>query len=102
MKAEPARCPCRRARCACSAVECGVMMGDRVRIGANCVLRDMTVGADTEVFPSCVLEKSFFGEGWNVGLIARMDLGGVLFFFQAEDGIRDHCVTGVQTCALPI
>src|SRR5438034_6234877 len=24
------------------------------------------------------------------------------FFFQAEDGIRDHCVTGVQTCALPI
>src|SRR5260221_2190801 len=25
-----------------------------------------------------------------------------LFLFQAEDGIRDHCVTGVQTCALPI
>src|SRR5215204_1853421 len=24
------------------------------------------------------------------------------FFFQAEGGIRDHCVTGVQTCALPI
>src|SRR5260221_9975899 len=26
----------------------------------------------------------------------------LFFFFQAEDGIRDHCVTGVQTCALPI
>src|SRR5882762_5067242 len=26
----------------------------------------------------------------------------VLFFFQAEDGIRDSSVTGVQTCALPI
>src|SRR2546422_7565154 len=26
----------------------------------------------------------------------------VLFFFQAEDGIRDVAVTGVQTCALPI
>src|SRR5256885_4966819 len=26
----------------------------------------------------------------------------VLFFFQAEDGIRDYKVTGVQTCALPI
>src|SRR2546428_8078541 len=26
----------------------------------------------------------------------------VLFFFQAEDGIRDLIVTGVQTCALPI
>src|SRR5687767_10290294 len=25
-----------------------------------------------------------------------------LFFFQAEDGIRDKLVTGVQTCALPI
>src|SRR5258708_27631671 len=26
----------------------------------------------------------------------------VVFFFQAEDGIRDDLVTGVQTCALPI
>src|SRR5207248_6114838 len=26
----------------------------------------------------------------------------VFFFFQAEDGIRDRTVTGVQTCALPI
>src|SRR5258706_346413 len=27
---------------------------------------------------------------------------GFVFFFQAEDGIRDWSVTGVQTCALPI
>src|SRR5690606_40661404 len=27
---------------------------------------------------------------------------GIFFFFQAEDGIRDFHVTGVQTCALPI
>src|SRR5207245_5434248 len=26
----------------------------------------------------------------------------LVFFFQAEDGIRDATVTGVQTCALPI
>src|SRR5215204_6740016 len=26
----------------------------------------------------------------------------MLFFFQAQDGIRAHCVTVVQTCALPI
>src|SRR2546429_6697529 len=26
----------------------------------------------------------------------------ICFFFQAEDGIRDVAVTGVQTCALPI
>src|SRR5256885_2964741 len=31
-------------------------------------------------------------ESWN----------SVFFFFQAEDGIRDYKVTGVQTCALPI
>ena len=37
----------------------------------------------------------WWGGGW----------GGVVFFFfffQAEDGIRDWSVTGVQTCALPI
>src|SRR5256885_5842914 len=28
--------------------------------------------------------------------------GNIFFFFQAEDGIRDYKVTGVQTCALPI
>src|SRR5256885_12403443 len=36
--------------------------------------------------------------------VARMVLmdGVQLFLFQAEDGIRDYKVTGVQTCALPI
>src|SRR5450830_1900184 len=34
------------------------------------------------------------------GCLAAMD--GRLFFFQAEDGIRERNVTGVQTCALPI
>src|SRR5207249_7568472 len=29
-------------------------------------------------------------------------VGRIFFFFQAEDGIRDRNVTGVQTCALPI
>src|SRR5258708_35248210 len=31
-----------------------------------------------------------------------MSLIVCVFFFQAEDGIRDDLVTGVQTCALPI
>src|SRR5437762_3982816 len=31
-----------------------------------------------------------------------MKVSAVFFFFQAEDGIRDTSVTGVQTCALPI
>src|SRR5690606_39934248 len=34
--------------------------------------------------------------------IASWCLVSFLFFFQAEDGIRDFHVTGVQTCALPI
>src|ERR1039457_7367841 len=29
-------------------------------------------------------------------------MGCIFVFFQAEDGIRDYKVTGVQTCALPI
>src|SRR5690606_39910327 len=36
-----------------------------------------------------------------VGLISLF-LVCLFFFFQAEDGIRDFHVTGVQTCALPI
>src|SRR2546426_6526560 len=32
----------------------------------------------------------------------RARLACLFFFFQAEDGIRDYKVTGVQTCALPI
>src|SRR2546427_3981446 len=32
----------------------------------------------------------------------RVSVCFCLFFFQAEDGIRDLTVTGVQTCALPI
>src|SRR5438876_5903973 len=34
--------------------------------------------------------------------IIRDVVGLRIFFFQAEDGIRDGRVTGVQTCALPI
>src|SRR5256885_16349952 len=35
-------------------------------------------------------------------LYTRWCLSILVFFFQAEDGIRDYKVTGVQTCALPI
>src|SRR5207302_6712520 len=37
-----------------------------------------------------------------VALIAQLQYVTDTFFFQAEDGIRDFHVTGVQTCALPI
>src|SRR2546422_5738075 len=35
-------------------------------------------------------------------LVAASPAPPHIFFFQAEDGIRDVAVTGVQTCALPI
>src|SRR5256885_3961676 len=34
--------------------------------------------------------------------LTDVDVLTFFFFFQAEDGIRDYKVTGVQTCALPI
>src|SRR5205807_7913029 len=34
--------------------------------------------------------------------INRTSAAIIILFFQAEDGIRDYKVTGVQTCALPI
>src|SRR5439155_12532172 len=36
------------------------------------------------------------------GVLVRERTNMALFFFQADDGIRDGHVTGVQTCALPI
>src|SRR5699024_11903298 len=35
-------------------------------------------------------------------IVNNLDGDMCFFFFQAEDGIRDRNVTGVQTCALPI
>src|SRR5256885_7451325 len=37
---------------------------------------------------------------YRVAIVEMRDC--CFFFFQAEDGIRDYKVTGVQTCALPI
>src|SRR5256885_12724559 len=48
-----------------------------------------------QTFEGSVLEGGFEGGIASSGVY-------VFFFFQAEDGIRDYKVTGVQTCALPI
>src|SRR3712207_6854995 len=49
----------------------------------------------------CYVKKTTVTEG--AGDVATRHGGrAVFFFFQAEDGIRDIGVTGVQTCALPI
>src|SRR5690554_6918144 len=40
--------------------------------------------------------------GIRVLIVQSSRMSDIFFFFQAEDGIRDADVTGVQTCALPI
>ena len=49
----------------------------------------------------CVVQECIKGESdREVG--TERDKKQCSFFFEAEDGIRDRLVTGVQTCALPI
>jgi bifunctional UDP-N-acetylglucosamine pyrophosphorylase / glucosamine-1-phosphate N-acetyltransferase len=60
-----------------------VELGDRVRIGPNCVLRDMQVGAGTHVVSHCVLEKSVIGAHCNIGPFARLRPGAHL-----DDGVH--------------
>jgi bifunctional UDP-N-acetylglucosamine pyrophosphorylase/glucosamine-1-phosphate N-acetyltransferase len=52
-----------------------VSLGDRVRIGANCILRDVTVGADTEVKPFSLLEEATIGRNARIGPYARIRPG---------------------------
>ena len=51
------------------------------------------------------MRRLFAGGDFRIALgyeqSEAMALCRVFFFFQAEDGIRDDLVTGVQTCALP-
>ncbi len=48
-----------------------VRIGDRVRIGPNCVIRDSEIGDDTELFPNCVLDSARIGARCNIGPFAR-------------------------------
>src|SRR5256885_11104347 len=50
----------------------------------------------------CMLGEPFWLEGVLQAVAVAVYCTSSLFFFQAEDGIRDYKVTGVQTCALPI
>lgn len=48
-----------------------VVLGDRVRIGANCVIRNSEIGADTQVFAHCVIDGARIGPDCNIGPFAR-------------------------------
>ena len=55
-----------------------VQLGDRVRIGPNCVLRNVTVDADTEVHAFSLLEDAEVGKRCRVGPYARLRPGARL------------------------
>ena len=58
-----------------------VRLADGVRIGANCVLRNISIGPQTEVFPFSHLEESTVGARCRIGPFARLRPGADL----AED-----------------
>jgi len=52
-----------------------VRLGDRVRVGANCVLRDCEIGDDTEVVANCYLEGLVAGARCRIGPFTRVRRG---------------------------
>ena len=55
-----------------------VTLGDRVRVGPNVVLRDVSIGADSVIHPNSVLESSEIGTGCLIGPYARVRPGSKL------------------------
>jgi bifunctional UDP-N-acetylglucosamine pyrophosphorylase/glucosamine-1-phosphate N-acetyltransferase len=55
-----------------------VVLGDGVRIGANCIVRDATLGAGTRVAPFSQIEDTITGEACIIGPYARTRPGTVL------------------------
>ncbi|HEX9184727.1 MAG TPA: bifunctional UDP-N-acetylglucosamine diphosphorylase/glucosamine-1-phosphate N-acetyltransferase GlmU [Burkholderiales bacterium] len=55
-----------------------VKLGDRVRVGPNCVLRNVTVGADTEILAFSQLDEAAIGERCRIGPFSRTRPGVTL------------------------
>ena len=49
-----------------------VTLGDRVRIGPNCVIRDAKIGDDTEIFANCVVDSADIGGHCLIGPFSRV------------------------------
>jgi bifunctional UDP-N-acetylglucosamine pyrophosphorylase/glucosamine-1-phosphate N-acetyltransferase len=55
-----------------------VKLGDRVRIGPNCYLKDCEIESDTEIHPNCVVDKARIGARNLIGPFARIRPDSVL------------------------
>jgi bifunctional UDP-N-acetylglucosamine pyrophosphorylase/glucosamine-1-phosphate N-acetyltransferase len=49
-----------------------VTLGNRVRIGPNCVIKDSIINDDTELHPNCVLDRAKVGSNCVIGPYARL------------------------------
>ena len=49
-----------------------VRLGERVRIGPNCFIRDALIGDDTEVHANCVIDRAVIAESCTIGPFARI------------------------------
>lgn len=52
-----------------------VVLGNRVKVGPNCVLRDVEIGDDTEIHANCVLQEAVVGPKNIIGPYARLRPG---------------------------
>jgi len=55
-----------------------VQLGDGVKIGANCLIRDAQIAAGTQVFPNCIIDRAVIGPDCRIGPFARLRPEAVL------------------------
>jgi bifunctional UDP-N-acetylglucosamine pyrophosphorylase/glucosamine-1-phosphate N-acetyltransferase len=53
-------------------IEGRVVLGDGVTVGANCMLKDVEIGAGTEVKPMSIIDSAVIGAGAHIGPFARI------------------------------
>lgn len=58
--------------------EGSVTLGNNVRIGANCCIKNAVIADDVEILPNCVIEDAEVGVGTRIGPFARLRPGTVL------------------------
>src|ERR1022692_832690 len=89
----------------CKSDRKGVVEGKSVDLGGPRIIKKKKFNVRSRP-GRLAMRLSVFVSGvgiWQLSFcLVALGAVGDCFFFQAEDGIRDYKVTGVQTCALPI
>src|SRR5205809_564693 len=79
----------------------GMKMLTMTNLSTECLIQLTKLGYDATPFNQILKQNAKREMRLRLGKVTVADVLAA-FFFQAEDGIRDVAVTGVQTCALPI